>query len=1482
MPRFKLALAVFLTGLMCWMPVFQPIAAYAEASGAIQTIAADAENEAASGELESSADDAASNGIESNEDEGPATEADTSSTQGSAEEDAAGDGAQAAGADDASSDAADQDKSATGEALATMEAEDFSSDSEKPSSDASMANSWRYQNGVFVGGDESTEAPQVLTLDSSRTSSVWGIDVSWGNGRIDWAQVKNSGCSFAIIRCGYGWGGDDDQYLRNVQECKKYGIKFGIYLYSYAWDAVSAKWEADWTISQLKTAGVMPGDLSLPVYYDLENEKYGRPAGVDDNNQYRFIDKSQFSPMASTFCNALSAAGYTPGVYANLNWWNNYLTDSVFNCWDRWVAQYNYECNYAGSYSIWQYSNTGSVSGVSGNVDMNYFYGKFLDREAEADALAVEHAGDLPDGTYEVLSAKRSDGSLDAAGGGTAAGTRVQLYGSNGTAAQCWRVRHDGDYVVLENVKSGLVLDVTGGSASSGTSLQLYGANGTRAQKWIAVSRGDGSHELLSALDPYLSADLTWGSVSDGTGLQLYARNDTDAQAFSFTTWVYSGDGLVPIAAEHAGDLPDGTYTFSSSALASSVFEARSGGTSNGTRVQLYEANGTDSQVWTVSHDADGFVTLRNAKSGLALDVAGALAASGQPVQLYEANGTPAQKWVAVAEEGGSVVLHSALNYRLVLDLTGGSIAGGTPLQLYNANGTSAQSWTASPAKTELEALRDLAAEHAGDLPDGVYAVVSGNGSVRQVLDVASGSTSSGAAVQVYESNATDAQRWRVTHDPDGFVTLASVKSGLALDVSGGCLTSGTSLQQYQSNGTRAQKWVAVSRGDGSYDLVSALSPFRAVDVRGGSAASGVPVQLWDSNGTVAQQWSFVSADPAGAPTCSDVLSKGWFRLSPASSASGRVLDVADGSRSNGANVQLYSADGTAAQLFSFEYVDGYYRILNAGSGKVLDVRGGDVVPGANVQLWAVDPGNPNQLWSVSGSEEEGWTFVNKATGLALDIASAADRDGANADAWSPNGTAAQRFSLLAQEDLLTEGTYSILLASSGLAVNVSDASTEDGAGIQLYAPNGTFAQAWYFSKVDGETNTYTIDSLNSGKRLVACDDGSVRQTTAVESPAQYWIPAFEDGYLRFSNGAWPNVVLTASSTGQCASIGVAREGNAALQSFTISRLSDSLPSGTYIVRSAAESSQLVDVLDASISDGANVQIWRNNGSGAQKWVVSAMGDGTYSIMNARSHKMLDVRDALAASGTNVQQWESNGNRAQRWVIKYEGGGWMIASALDSRYVLDISGGHIADGANLQIYESNGTVAQRFTFKATSYEQEYSGYHNPAPYYQVSHKSVNIPHLGQGFFGYRTVSKIPYNATRNDCVNAMITTAIEYVDTTPYVWDYSCAPGVGVDCSGLVMQALYATGMDLSPMNPWDHYHTPGHDHYANDIRRNPRFAHVAFSERQPGDLILTEGHVSIYVGGDRIIEAYSPRVGVRYASVYSTTPILSVARPFV
>ena len=230
-----------------------------------------------------------------------------------------------------------------------------------------VENSWRYEGGQLVSDDASSEEDGIalLSMDTLPDGvTAQGIDVSEHQGRIDWDAVKASGIDFAILRVGFGapsFGGRIDyQFNRNISECERLGIPYGVYAYSYAFDNQQAADEASMVIDCL--SGHNP---RLPVYYDLEDKTIiadGRQSGI--------------ASRAQTFCNKISSAGYKPGIYANLNWFNNILTDPVFKSgsWDHWIAQYNSQCHYTGSYSFWQYTSRGKVSGISGNVDMNYAY----------------------------------------------------------------------------------------------------------------------------------------------------------------------------------------------------------------------------------------------------------------------------------------------------------------------------------------------------------------------------------------------------------------------------------------------------------------------------------------------------------------------------------------------------------------------------------------------------------------------------------------------------------------------------------------------------------------------------------------------------------------------------------------------------------------------------------------------------------------------------------------------------------------------------------------------------------------------------------------------------------------------------------------------------------------------------------------------------------------------------------------------------
>ena len=230
-----------------------------------------------------------------------------------------------------------------------------------------LANSFRYTDGQMKDRGDANYAARATTNSgwpNDPKAICKGIDISYHNGTIDWKRVKQSEVEYAIIRCGYGTNDknqDDKKWEENVKGCIDNNIPYGVYLYSYADTVEKASSEADHAIRLLQGK-----KLKYPVYYDLEEDK------LRDK-----ISKQTIADIAQTFCDKLSAKGYTVGIYANKDWFTNYLTDSRFNNWTKWVAQYNTVCNYKGKYDMWQCSSTGRVPGISGNVDLNYSYSPF-------------------------------------------------------------------------------------------------------------------------------------------------------------------------------------------------------------------------------------------------------------------------------------------------------------------------------------------------------------------------------------------------------------------------------------------------------------------------------------------------------------------------------------------------------------------------------------------------------------------------------------------------------------------------------------------------------------------------------------------------------------------------------------------------------------------------------------------------------------------------------------------------------------------------------------------------------------------------------------------------------------------------------------------------------------------------------------------------------------------------------------------------
>ena len=221
--------------------------------------------------------------------------------------------------------------------------------------------------GEYVTGEQVIQGAKYnFASDGSLItgSGVLGIDVSKWNGNIDWKAVKNSGVSYVIIRCGYrgssqGMLIEDPKFAKNIQGATDAGLKVGVYFFSQAIDEIEAVYEASFVLEKIKGY-----KISYPIFLDVE------PSGGRGDK----IDKATRTAVCKAFCKTIQNAGYTAGVYANRNWLEEMLDPSQLGEYKIWLAQYAKEPTYKGRYDMWQYKSTGTIAGISGNVDMNISY----------------------------------------------------------------------------------------------------------------------------------------------------------------------------------------------------------------------------------------------------------------------------------------------------------------------------------------------------------------------------------------------------------------------------------------------------------------------------------------------------------------------------------------------------------------------------------------------------------------------------------------------------------------------------------------------------------------------------------------------------------------------------------------------------------------------------------------------------------------------------------------------------------------------------------------------------------------------------------------------------------------------------------------------------------------------------------------------------------------------------------------------------
>ena len=358
----------------------------------------------------------------------------------------------------------------------------------------------------------------------------------------------------------------------------------------------------------------------------------------------------------------------------------------------------------------------------------------------------------------------------------------------------------------------------------------------------------------LGKASPAWGSSITFSSTYSGN---VNTLSDWMKTRLNYMNSKYSG---------YSAPIKDGkTYTLASQLNTSKLVEVDGGKTANGANIHLWaKKTSAKEQQFKAKQNSDGSWTFTNVKTGKVLDVAGNGSANGTNVNQYSSNGTSAQKWCVI--DFGSDVISLINKNGKAMDVAGSTASNGSNIQIYSTNRSNAQKFKA--VSTSSSSSSGSGSSSSGSSSSGSSSslpsqsnsypytyTISSKLNSNKVIDIAGGSTSSGANVQLYSSNGSTAQQFKVLSAGDSKYYIQNVKSGKVLDVSGAGTANGTNVDQYTYNGSKAQQWTFQKNSDGSYSFISACNGL-ALDISGASTSNGTNIQCYKYNGSNAQKWT--------------------------------------------------------------------------------------------------------------------------------------------------------------------------------------------------------------------------------------------------------------------------------------------------------------------------------------------------------------------------------------------------------------------------------------------------------------------------------------------------------------------------------------------------------------------------------------------------------------------------------------------------
>lgn len=974
-------------------------------------------------------------------------------------------------------------------------------------------------------------------------------------------------------------------------------------------------------------------------------------------------------------------------------------------------------------------------------------------------------------GDHYNIQAVHSGKNLDLYRAASAPGTNVQQYAIDGTDVQNWVLEEAGEgafYIVNNN---GLYMDVKDGIVSNSTNVQGYSGNKSNAQKWffIAVdgnqSIPDGDYQIHLASNFGYGVVEATGTSSSGSNIHLWTLDNSAHHKWNVK---YLGNGYYSIRLKHSDmalNLNGGPYKGYANAQ------------------QHPFTDNDEASMWMLKDAGDGSFYIVN-KKGLFLDIYSAKVANGTNIGGWCGNSSDAQKWKFVAVNGTQTIKDGYYNIRSAKD----NNFGVDVETVSKENSANVHLWTIGTGNNQKWNVKYLG--------DGYYSMAAAHS--RKVLDMYGGGIDNGCNVQQYDNTAAtnNAQQWIIKETGDGAYYIIN-KNGLFLDIENGTIADGTNIAGWCGNRTPAQKWVFTAVNvDKEPPVISNIKITNLTSsgytvtctVTDNEKVTSVKMPTWSvandqddikwyeatANGNTATcdiktsnhnnetgvylthiyaeddlgNTTNTSAGEIDVPvrgTNPDRLPDGVYRIACYSNVN-YGLDVANASTADEANVIISEYSGRMNQQFNVTYSNGYYHLQALHSGKNLDLYKAGSASGTNVQQYSID-GTEVQNWALR-STADGTYFIVNSNGLYMDVTNGTMADGVNVQGHSGNQSDAQKWIFIAVNggQSIPDGDYQIRLAKDfRYGVGVQDASTSNSANVQLQRITGEDNQKWSVKYLGNGYYSLTAKhsdmSLNLyGKEYKGSPNILQHQFTEGDDASEWILRNAGAGNFYIINkcGRFADVSNGVFVDGTNINGWTGNSSDAQKFKFVAVDGGQSLYDGIYQIRNSSNRNLVLDVDQASTDNSANVKLSKANGGDSQKWRISYLGDGYYSIVAVHSDKALDMQNAGIDNNCKVQQYENSAatNDAQQWIIK-EAGDKEFYIIHKNGLFLDVVNGTIADGSGIQGFVGNRTDAQRWVFTDAD-SGDISGIDTPAvgkaiekvEYYDVNGRLSEKPYEG--------------------------------------------------------------------------------------------------------------------------------------------------------